>query len=208
MNFATMLIAVVALASIVGSAAAQDRMPPIPRDKMTEEQKKAEADVTAGPRGGMVGPFFPAIRDPEFMGYLQRLGAHLRFESAIPTKLNEFAILMTARRWTQQYEWNGHYQLALKAGWTPEALAAIAEGRRPNGLSEDEQIVYDFVTELHHNQSVSDATYDRAVKRFGEKGVVDLVGVTGYYTMLSMLMNVARTPLREGQKPSLAPFPH
>jgi 4-carboxymuconolactone decarboxylase len=190
------------------SAAAQDRMPPIPADKMTDAQKKAAADVIAGPRGQLGGPFIPLLRSPEFMGRLQKTGEYLRYNSKLGPRLNEFVILATARIWTQQYEWNAHEALALKAGVKQEITDALRSGRRPEGMDADQEIAYDFLMELHHNRSVSDETYGRTVSKFGEQGVIDLVGVTGYYSMLAMIMNVARTPLPPGVPAPLAPFPH
>jgi 4-carboxymuconolactone decarboxylase len=190
------------------SAAAQDRMPPIPADKMTEAQKKAAAEIIAGPRGQLVGPFIPLLRSPEFMSRLQKTGEYLRYNSKLGSRLNEFVILVTARLWTQQFEWTTHEALALKAGVKQEIIDAVRAGRRPTGTDADQEIAYDFLMELHHNQSVSDDTYGRALSKFGEQGVIDLVGVTGYYTMLAMIMNVARTPLPQGQQPPLSSFPH
>jgi 4-carboxymuconolactone decarboxylase len=114
---------------------------------------------------------------------------------------------MIARQWSQNYEWNAHYQLALNGGLTPDIAKAIAEGRRPERMAEDEEILYDFATELQRNYSVSDATYARAVAQFGEQGVIDTVSLMGYYTMISMVLNTARTPLPAGAKPALSPFP-
>jgi 4-carboxymuconolactone decarboxylase len=122
------------------------------------------------------------------------MGDYLRYKTSLPAKLNEFAILLTARHWTQRYEWAIHQPLALKAGLSPDVVAAVAEGRRPQALDEAEQVVHDFHTELMNHQSVCDATYQAAVARFGEQGVIDLVGVCGYYTFLAMVLNVARTP--------------
>lgn len=208
MNFIKIMLAACALLPALGTAAAQDRMPPIPADKMTDAQKKAAADLVAGPRGALGGPFIPLLRSPEFMTRLQKTGEYLRFNSKLGSRLNEFVILVTARVWTQQYEWNAHAPLALKAGVNQEIIDAVRDGRRPAGMDEDQEIAYDFLMELHHNRSVSDAIYARAVKKFGEQGVIDLVGVTGYYTMLSLIMNVARTPLRPGEPLPLVPFPH
>ena len=208
MSFAKFAVVAYALFSILGSAAAQDRMPPISTDKMTDAQKKAAEEVIAGPRGALVGPFIPLLRSPEFMSRLQKTGAYLRFNSSLPPKVSEFVILLTSRQWTQQFEWDAHLPLALKAGVQPEVSAAMSEGRRPMGMDPDEELAYDFCTELHQDQSVSDATYERAVKRFGEQGVIDMVGLRGYYSMLAMIMNVARTPLPEGKTPKLAFFPH
>ena len=188
-------------------ASAQDRMPPIPRDKMTEAQKRAADELIAGRRGNMIGPFIPLVRSPEFMSRLQKMGEYLRFENALGPRLTEFVILLTARQWTQQFEFDAHQPLALRAGVKPDLISAIAEGRRPRALAEDEEIVYDFCMELNRNQSVSDATYARAVQKFGEQGVIDMLGVSGYYSMLAMIMNVARTPLPPGKAPPLAAFP-
>ncbi len=210
MRVATFALDACILLLIVGAAAAQDRMPPIPKDKMTEAQKRAFDEVTSGPRGagGAEGPFVPLLRSPEFMSVLQKTGEYVRFHNGIGPKLTEFVILLTARQWTQQYEYDVHQVNGLKAGVKQETISAITEGRRPTGMAADEEIVYDFCTELRQNQSVSDATYARAVSKFGEQGVIDMTGLVGYYTTLAMIMNVARSPLADGKKAPLAPFPH
>jgi 4-carboxymuconolactone decarboxylase len=207
-TFANCAVAVCVVFSFLGTAAAQDRMPPIPKDKMTDAQKKAADELVAGPRGAVAGPFVPLLRSPELMSRLQKTGEYLRFQNSVGQRLTEFVILMTARQWTQQYEYNVHARLAIKAGVKPEFVTAIAEGRRPTGMATDEEVAYDFCTELRQNQSVTDATYARALGRFGEQGVVDMSVLVGYYTTLAMIMNVARTPMDEGEKPPLAPFPH
>ena len=201
-------VAVCVVFSFLGTAAAQDRMPPIPKEKMTDAQKKAADELVAGPRGAVAGPFVPLLRSPELMSRLQKTGEYLRFQNSIGQKLTEFVILMTARQWTQQYEYNVHAPLAIKAGVKPEFVTALAEGRRPTGMAADEEVAYDFCTELRQNQSVTDATYARAIGKFGEQGVVDMSVLIGYYTTLAMIMNVARTPTHEGEKPPLSPFPH
>jgi 4-carboxymuconolactone decarboxylase len=188
-------------------AASQDRMPRISSDKMTDAQKKAAQELIAGRRGALNGPFIPLLRSPEFMSRLQKTGEYLRFENSIGQKLTEFVILLTARQWTQQYEYDAHLPLASKAGVKPDVIAAIGEGRRPAGMDPDEEVAWDFCTELRQNQSVSDATYMQAVARFGEQGIVDLTGLVGYYTTLAMIMNVARTPLPQAKTPPLSPFP-
>ena len=182
-------------------------MPPLAADQMTEAQRKAAADLVAGPRGGVIGPFVPLLRSPEFMSRLQKTGEYLRFHSVLGARLNEFVILLTARRWTQQFEWHAHYPIALKAGVTTDVAQAIADGRRPVGMAEDEELVYEFCDELFRTQGVSDTTYAGAVAKFGEQGVIDMLGVAGYYSMLAMIMNVARTPLPEGASPPLRAFP-
>jgi 4-carboxymuconolactone decarboxylase len=188
------------------SAALADRMPAIPVDKMTPEQKKASEEFLAERKVPVFGPFVPLLRSPEVMQRARAMGDYLRYRSVLPAKLNEFAILITARQWTQQYEWDVHHPIAIKAGLDAEIAKAVAEGRRPKSMPEDEEIVYEFCIELHRNQSVSDATYARAVAKFGEQGVIDLVGVNGYYTFLAMALNVARTPTAKNAMP-LNPFP-
>jgi 4-carboxymuconolactone decarboxylase len=201
--FATIVVLILA-ASI--NTTAQNRMPPIPADKMTSEQKKALEDFLAA-RGTPTGPWVAMLRSPEVMTRARGLSDYLRFKSVLPPRLSEFVILMTARQWTQQYEWNAHYQLAMTGGLKADVAKAIAEGRRPEHMAEDEEILYNFVTELHRNHSVSDATYARTLAKFGEQGVIDTVSLTGYYTMISMILNTARTPLPDGVAPALAPFP-
>lgn len=208
MNIAHIALGACILFSMAGTAAAQDRMPPIPASKMTDAQKQAAAELTSGPRKVLSGPFIPLLRSPEFLNRLQKMGEYLRFENSLGHRITEFIILYTARQWTQEFEWDSHYELAQKAGVEPDTIAALSEGRRPDRMTEDEEIAYDFCDELHKNKSVSDATYARAVKKFGEQGAVDMTGVTGYYSMLGMILNMARTPLPPGRKPGLASFPH
>ena len=113
---------------------------------------------------------------------------------------------MTARAWTQQYEWNAHYPIAIQAGLRPELAQAVAEGRRPVTMAADEAALYDFCQELHRDKSVSDATYSQAVAAFGEQAVVDAIGISGYYTMLAMVLNTARTPAGSSSAPVLRPL--
>jgi 4-carboxymuconolactone decarboxylase len=188
-------------------SSAQDRMPPIPPDRMTDAQRKAVAEFKAARSAEISGPFVPLLRSPEVMTRARAMGDYLRFKSALPPRLSEFTILLAARHWTQQYEWNVHQPLAIQAGLKPEVAQAIADGRRPDRMADDEDALYTLVDELQRNQGVSDATYARAVAMFGEAGVIDALGITGYYTMLAMVMNTARTALPEGMRPSLQPFP-
>jgi len=186
---------------------AQDRMPPIPSDKLTEAQKRAVEEFKAARGADLSGPFVPMLRSPEVMSRARAMGDYLRFKSSLPPRLSEFVILLTARRWTQQYEWNAHQPIALQAGISREVVDAIAQGRRPERMTEEQDILYTLCDELQRNQSVGDATYARAVATFGEAGVIDALGITGYYTMLAMVLNTARTPLPDGAKPALTPFP-
>jgi len=187
-------------------AAAQDRLPPIPPDALTDAQKKAIADFTAARNAELTGPFIPLLRSPELLTRTRAMGDYLRFRSALPPRLSEFLILLTARRWTQHYEWSVHEPIARQAGVDAAVVSAIAEGRRPPQMADDEEALYMLWDEIQRNQSVSDATYARAVAAFGEPGVVDALGITGYYTLLAMVLNTARTPLPAGAKP-LPPFP-
>jgi 4-carboxymuconolactone decarboxylase len=186
-----------------GQAEAQDRMPPIPADKLTDAQKKAIEEFKAARSAEVSGPFIPLLRSPEVMTRARAMGDYLRYRSVLPPRLSEFVILMTSRQWTQNYEWNAHEAIARQQGLNPDIIKAISEGRRPERMAEDEEIVYTFVDELARDRSVSDATYARAVGKFGEQGVIDTLGIVGYYSLLAMVLNTARTPA----KPALAPIP-
>lgn len=187
-------------------AMAQDRLPPIPAEKQTPEQRKAADAFRANRKQDVFGPFVPLHRSPEVMLRAMSLGDYLRYRTVFPTKLNEFIILITARHFTQHYEWYVHYPIAIKEGVSRDVADAIAAGRRPAGMSADEELIHDFCTELLKNDSVSDATYDRAVARFGEQGTIEMVGVVGYYAFQSMVLNTARTPVPAGAT-MLKPLP-
>src|SRR5688500_14875668 len=188
------------------SAMAQDRMPPIPVEKQTPEQRNAAEVFRANRKQDVFGPFVPLHRSPEVMLRAMAVGDYLRYRTVFPTKLNEFIILITARHFTQQYEWYVHYPIAIKEGMSRDIADAIADGRRPAGMSSDEELIHDFCTELLRNHSVSDATYARAIARWGEQGTIEMVGVVAYYTFQSMVLNTARTPVPPGA-PALKPFP-
>ena len=181
-----------------------DRMPPIPRSQWTEAQTKA-ADEFERMRGqAPFGPFAVMLRSPEVMLKAGAMGDYMRYRTSLPRALNEMIILLTARHWSQQFEWYVHQAAALKAGLSETIVNAIAKGRRPEKMSADETIVYDFVTELLRLQNVGDDTYAKARERFAEAGVIDIVGVAGYYSFLSMIMNTARTAVPEdGDVPRL-----
>jgi 4-carboxymuconolactone decarboxylase len=188
------------------TAAAQERMGAVPADKMTPAQKQAVADHTAA-RGQLTGPWQVLVRSPELMGRVRGLSDYVRFNSALPPRLSEFVILITAREWSQAYEWNAHQPLAVKGGLNPEIAKAIAEGRRPSGMAEDEEVLYDFATELLQNRSVSDATYARTMAKLGEKATLDTIGLMGHYSLIAMVLNTARTPVPPGGPTRLEPFP-
>ena len=179
-----------------------DRLPPIPESQWSEAQRREAQAVIDGPRGALVSPFVPLLRSPELMGHAQRMGEYLRYRSTLTLRLSELAILITARHWSQQVEWAIHAPIAQQAGVHPDTVQAIAEGRQPQGLPPDEAAVYAFSTELHHNQGVSDATWAQALAQFGEQGVVDLIGINGYYSLLSMVMNASHNCSRISLDPS------
>lgn len=184
----------------------QERLPTIPPDQYGAAQKKASEDFLATRKVPVFGPFEALMHSPEMMSLARGMGDYLRYKSAIGNMLSEFAIIITAREWSQDYEWWLHAPIAIEAGIKPEIVDAIRDGRRPAGMSEDEEIVYDFSIELHRNKSVSDATFARAEQRFGKNGVVDLVGINGYYTLLAMQLNTARYRIPEDAQP-LPRFP-
>jgi 4-carboxymuconolactone decarboxylase len=198
-------VAISALSSYA-SVMAQDRLPPLAADRLTPAQKQAVEEFASARGTPPFGPFAAMLRSPEMMNRARAMGDYLRYRSALPPRLSEFLILLTARQWSQQYEWSAHYAPALKAGLDPEIMTAIAEGRRPEKMAADEEILWEFAAELQQNQSVSDRTYAKAVKAFGEHGVIDATGIVGYYTLLGMVLNVARTPAPPGA-PALPPFP-
>ena len=179
-------------------------------EEMTESQRALVDSIRSGPRaavpgsaaartdGSLGGPFNVLLRSPELGEDLQRVGGYIRFRSVLGPKLTELAILVTARHWSAQYEWHAHHRLALQAGLAPAIADDIADGRSPASMSDDEQAVYRFSRELHEDKRVSDATYAAVCERFGEQGVMDLIAVNGYYSLVSMVLNVDRTPIPGG----------
>jgi 4-carboxymuconolactone decarboxylase len=203
------IAALTLLASFAGTpAGAQDRMPPIPVDKLSQAQKKAAEAFEEGRGYAVRGPFVPLIRSPEVMLRAKAMGDYLRFRSSLGPRLNEMVILITAREWSQQYEWHAHASIALKEGLRADIVQAIADGRRPAGMAEDEEIAYDMATEILRLKRVSDTTYARAVAKFGEQGVIDLLGVVGYYNFLAIVLNATRTPLPDGIPEPLKRYPN
>jgi 4-carboxymuconolactone decarboxylase len=182
------------------------RLPPLAPEHYTPDQKRVADGITGGPRGGLRGPFPAMLRSPVVAERFQLLGEYLRFNSTIPTALNELAILVTAREWSAQYEWYAHHLLAMKAGLPPAIAQAVAEGRKPAGMDEDQRIVWQFCTEMHQTKQVSDATYAATKARFGEHGIIDLIAVSGYYVAVAMTLNVAQVPLPPGVPVPLKPL--
>ena len=192
---------------LIGPAGAQSRLPDIPPAQYDAEQKKAAEEFQAARKVPLSGPFQTMMYSPEVMSRARAMGDYLRFHSAIGNTLSELVILITARAWSQGYEWSAHQPLALKAGISRDIVDAIAEGRRPTTMSADEEIAYDFTMELQHNKGVSDTTYAKAEKRWGKKGAVDIAGISGYYTFLALQLNMARQPV-PANAPLLPRFPN
>jgi 4-carboxymuconolactone decarboxylase len=179
---------------------------------MTDFQKQVVAEFTKARPDGPFGFWWGYLRVPEVLLPFLEIQTHIHGvmeteNGALGEKLTHFAMLIVARHWTQQVIWDLHDKNAIKSGLKPEILEALAAGRRPPNMSEDEDIVYDFCTELQQNHSVSDATYARMVAKFGERGVAEATLLQGEYTIMSMFMNVARTPLGAGTPPPLPSFP-
>jgi 4-carboxymuconolactone decarboxylase len=211
----------VGLALLAGSAIAEEdmrRFRLIPFTEMTPAQRAYADAVMSGPvaatgsaavvpGAATIGsPFNVYLRSPELAQSLRSVGEYIRFKTSLPARLNEFAILVTARHWGAQYEWFAHHRLALKAGLSPSVAEDLAHGKRPAGMKEDEAVIYDFSHQLHNQHGVSDATFKAAVDKFGEQGVVDLIAVNGYYVLVSMILNVDRAPVPGGGKPPLPPL--
>jgi 4-carboxymuconolactone decarboxylase len=184
------------------AAHADARLPIIPPAQYTVEQKQAAMEFEAARKTPVFGPFEPMMHSPQLMSDARAMGDYLRFKSSIGNTLSELTILITAREWTQDFEWSYHYPIAIKAGLGQELLDAIALGKRPTSLSPDEEIVYNFTSELLKKKQVSDATFERAKTRFGTKGVVDMAGIVGYYSFLAMQLNMAnyQTVVKDGKK--------
>jgi 4-carboxymuconolactone decarboxylase len=183
-----------------------DRFKPLTDSELTPEQKTLVEHLLSGERGTLNGPFNVLLRSPEMGDLAQKLGAYIRFHTTVPTKLNEFAILITARALNVQYEWAAHHKNALQAGLSPAIIDAVAIGKRPPSMQPDEEIIYNFTSELVNTKQVSDSTFRAAVDKFGERTVVDLIGTIGYYHFVSMLLNVDRYPMPEGTQPELEPL--
>jgi len=182
-----------------------ERLPALTPAEMSPEQRAAAAALVSGRRGSLFGPFVALLRSPALLDRTQRLGEYLRYDSALPERLRELAILITARHFAQAYEWHVHAPAALAAGLAPQVIAELAQQRRPQRLAPDEQDVYEFCRELHESHQVSDRSYAAALARLGEHGLLDLIGICGYYGLLALVMNVARTALPEGAQPFAQP---
>jgi 4-carboxymuconolactone decarboxylase len=188
------------IAVAVAVAQADERLPTIPPAQYTEEQKQAADDFESARKVPIFGPFEPLMYSPQLMSTARAMGDYLRYKSAIGNKLSQLLILMTAREWTEEYEWSVHYPLALEAGLSEEVADDIAAGRRPAAMSPEEEAVFDFTRELLRRKQVSDATFERARRILGTRGIVDMTGIVGYYSFLAMQLNVARYPATQTTK--------
>jgi len=189
------------------AAHGQDRMPPITAEAMTPEQTEAVEELRRVRGIELRGPWHPLLRSPEVLDRARTMGDYLRYDSALEPELSEFLILLTAREWTQQYEWHAHQQIALEAGIPLATITAIAEGRQPEAMTAEQAALYALFTELHRSRGASDTTYANALAAVGERGIIDAVSIIGYYTLLAMVMNTVRTPLPAGSEAGLAPLP-
>ena len=173
-----------------------NRLPPLSQEQWSEEQRVLAEEVIKGPRGALLPPFQVLLRSPELMSHAQRMGEYLRYRSAIGLRLSELAILLTARYWNQPVEWEIHAPIARQQGISEQAIIAIRQRQQPqeNSLKQDEWLVYYFCQQLHQQKQVSDEIWQQVIHQFGETAVVDLTGINGYYALLAMMMNVARTP--------------
>ena len=171
-----------------------DRLPPIPESQWNAEQRVCAEEIMRGPRRALIEPFVPMLRSPELCTHAQRMGEYLRYRSAIGLRLSELAILLTARYWTQQVEWAIHAPIAMREGIASEVVDAIAQRQVPPFSKDDEALVYAFVQESLNDKKISDVTWAQALASLGEHGTVDLLGIIGYYSMLSVVMNGAQTP--------------
>jgi 4-carboxymuconolactone decarboxylase len=180
------------------------RFPPLDPEDMNDDQRVVYDDIMSGTRGSIQGPFNPWLRSPQLADKAQKLGEYCRFKTILGARLSEIAILLTARHWQSQVEWFLHAELAMAAGHTAETIAAIKAGTRPDFESDREGMVFDYARELIDTGRVSDATHARAIDVLGEQGVVDLVGVIGYYMLVSLTLNAFQVPLPDGEA---MPFP-
>ncbi|HEY2135676.1 MAG TPA: carboxymuconolactone decarboxylase family protein [Xanthobacteraceae bacterium] len=181
------------------------RLPAIADDKLTARQKELMEAIRSGPRGRVSqgGPFGVYLHAPNFGDLTQKLGAHCRYQTGVPPRLSEFAILCTAREWRAQYEWHAHAAIAEKAGVAPATIRDIKAGRAPKAAKKDERAIYDFVRELYKTRRVSERTYKRVQSILGDVATVELVGILGYYGLVAMMLDVFNVVLPEG---AVAPF--
>lgn len=192
--------------AICAAAHAQERLAPVAPDRYTEEQRNVVAEVAKGPRTELFSPLIPMLRSPQLAYTAERFGETVYYTSTLDKPVYELAVLLLARQTMQQFEWRVHYTNAIKAGIARDDVDAIGAGRRPAHLTDDERIAYDFVVDLFKFNQISDAHYAKYQSRFGDRAVVDMVGLLGYYQTIAIMMNVNRTALNPGDAPPLKPL--
>jgi 4-carboxymuconolactone decarboxylase len=198
---------IAAAAAVPVAASAEERFPPLRADQLTPEQKAWADSIAQPPRNAQFTnpPYRAYIRNPVLAPKLQALSDYVRWNSSLPPRLSEFAILITASQLTQQYEFSAHYPLALKAGLDAKIVDALAAGKRPDGMKEDEAALYDFAIALYRDKDVGDAVYARAMAQLGEHGIMDAIAVMGYYDLVSKTLTAIRAQPRDTGAPQLAP---
>jgi 4-carboxymuconolactone decarboxylase len=208
-TFAIALLAAIAAPSLL-TAAENTRFPPIPADQMTAKQKEFVKTLTDSPRAGNGGggnitnpPFKAYLRSPEFGIDAIKISDYLRFGTELPPRLSELVIIIAARNWDNDYIWTAHYGAAVKGGLDPSVGADIAAGKRPSKMKEDEVIVYDLLSEIYRDRKVSDATFAKAKAKYGEKGIMDIIGLASYYGNTAMTLIVADGSRPAGNEPKL-----
>jgi 4-carboxymuconolactone decarboxylase len=189
------------------AAQAEERLSALRLDQLTPEQQAMATMLATPPRNNKIntGPFNAYARSPALGVLLLHVSDYVRFNSSLPPRLSEFAIMIAARQWTQLYEWRAHYPLAIKGGLDRQLLVDLGAGNRPQGMKDDEAALYDFCTELYRDRNVSDASFKAAVDKFGERGIMDVIGIIGYYDLVSMALIVQNTTGKPGDEPPLLP---
>jgi 4-carboxymuconolactone decarboxylase len=190
---------ILGMALAAGDQTQEPRFAEIKPEQMTDAQKRVYDEIAAS-RGSVRGPFGVLLRSPELADRWQRLGEYVRFRTSLPPRLNEFAILITARFWGSKYEWFAHKPLAIKGGLAESIAEDLAQNKRPANMKPDEELVYEFCTTLQRKHFVDGALFKRAIETLGERGVIDLVAVIGFYVAVSMVLNVAEIPIPPGEK--------
>ena len=190
------------------AAQAQERFSELRLDQLTAEQQKMATILKTPPRNSEInsGPFNAYARSPGLGLLLLQVSDYVRFNSSLPPRLSEFAIMIAARHWSQPYEWRAHYPLAIKGGLDRQILVDLGAGTRPQGMKEDETALYDFCTELYRDKDVSDAAFKAALAKFGERGIMDLIGIIGYYDIASMALIVQKATAKPVDEAPLLPL--
>jgi 4-carboxymuconolactone decarboxylase len=190
------------------AAQAEERFSELRLDQLTGEQQKMATMLTTPPRNSQIntGPFNAYARSPGLGILLLQVSDFVRFNSSLPPRLSEFAIMIAARQWSQAYEWRSHYPLAIKGGLDRQILVDLGAGTRPQGMKDDETALYDFCSEMYRDKNVSDASFKAALAKFGERGIMDLIGIIGYYDLVSMALIAQKATGKPGDEPALLPL--